>query len=338
MIKKFLIIRFSSIGDIVLSTPVFRCIKNQFPNAELHFLTKKSFKIVTASNPYIDRFFYFENEIDSLIEELKLEDYDYVIDLHKNFRSIKIKQALNKKTYSIDKLSVQKFFLTKLKINLMPGVHITQRCLNTLAPLGIKNDGLGLDYFIPDRDCVDENDLPTSHIAGFIGIVIGANHYTKKLPVHKLKDLCDKINYPIILLGGKEDAEIGEEVSAIDKIKIYNACGNFNLNESADIVRKSKLIISHDTGLQYIACAFKKPVLAIWGSTSPALDVEPYYGEIFMSQQKGFVYENIYLKLWCQPCSKYGTKICPLGHFKCMENQDIDAIVERVHSFVKRIN
>lgn len=331
MKKKFLIIRFSSIGDIVLSTPVFRCIKKQFPNADLHFVTKKSFKIVTASNPYIDQFFYYENDLNELINQLKVEEYDYVIDLHKNFRSIKITHALKKKTFTIDKLSAQKFLLTKLKINVMPRIHITQRCLNTLAPLGIKDDGLGLDYFIPDEDCIDLNELPTSHSAGYIGLVIGANHYTKKLPVHKLKELCNKINYPIILLGGKEDAPIGEEVSSIDEIKIYNACGKFNLNESADIVRKSKLIISHDTGLQYIACAFKKPLLAIWGSTSPKLDVEPYYGEVFMLHQQRPVYENIFLNLWCQPCSKYGTKTCPLGHFNCMEHQDINSIVKKVN-------
>lgn len=328
---KILIIRFSSIGDIVLSTPVFRCIKKQIEGSEIHFVTKRSFKIVTASNPFIDKFFYFENDLDELINELKIEDYDYVIDLHKNFRSIKIKHALKKKSYTIDKLSIQKFILTKLKVNIMPGVHITQRCLNTLASLGVKDDGLGLDYFIPDEDCVNENDLPTSHIAGYIALVIGASYYTKKLPVHKLIELCSKINYPIILLGGEEDAKTGDEIAKVNNIKVYNACGKFNLNESADIIRKSKLVISHDTGLQYIACAFQKPILAIWGGTSPELDVEPYYGKLFMSRQTEPIYENIYLKLWCQPCSKYGTQKCPLKHFNCMEHQDISLIVNKVN-------
>lgn len=328
---KFLIIRFSSIGDIVLSTPVFRCIKNQIPNAEVHFVTKLSFKMVTESNPYIDRFFYFENDLEGLIQQLKTEEYDYVVDLHKNFRSIRITQALKKKTYTIDKESVRKLILTKLKINVMERVHITQRCINTLAPLGIKDDGLGLDYFIPEKDRVTEDDIPTSHLAGFIAIVIGANYFTKKLPAHKLKELCRKIDFPVILIGGKEDSFIGEEVASVDKIKIYNACGKFNLNESADLVRKSKLVISNDTGLQYIACAFQKPILAIWGGTSPKLDVEPYYGSLFMNKRENPVFENIVLNLWCQPCSKYGTATCPLGHFNCMEKQDIDAIVQKVN-------
>ncbi|MEO9210880.1 MAG: glycosyltransferase family 9 protein [Ginsengibacter sp.] len=328
---KVLIIRFSSIGDIVLCTPVFRCFKNQIPYAEVHFLTKESFKIVTSSNPNIDKIFYYHKNINEIIEVLRKENYDYIIDLHKNLRSLKIVSSLKKKTYTIDKESTHKILLTKLKINLMRGVHITQRCLETVAPLGVKDDGLGLDYFIPEADRIKESDIPTSHTAGYIGLVIGASYYTKKLPVPQLQELCKKINYPIILLGGKEDRRAGLDVASVDTTKIYNACGKFNLNESADIVQRAKLIISHDTGLQYIACAFQKPILAIWGATSPKLDVEPYYGSIFMKQQTKPIYENIFLDLWCQPCSKYGSDRCPLGHFNCMKHQDIDGIVKKVN-------
>lgn len=328
---KFLVIRFSSIGDIVLASPVMRCLKTQLQDAEVHFLTKESFKVVTASNPYIDKFFYLDNNLDELIEQLKTEEYDYVIDLHKNFRSIKVAKSLKKKTLTIDKLSIQKTLLTKFHINIMPKRHITLRSLDTVKSLGIKDDGKGLDYFIPEKDHIQQSDLPTAHSAGFIAIVIGASYNTKKLPVHKLQELCSKLNYPIVLVGGKEDTAIGDAVAAIDDIRIYNACGKFNLNESADIIKKSKLVVSNDTGLQYIACAFNKEVLAIWGGTSPKLDVEPFYGSRFLSYQNNLPYENIIVpKLWCQPCSKYGQDKCPLGHFKCMEKQDIDSIVTKI--------
>ena len=333
---KILVIRFSSIGDIVLGSPVFRCIKRQMPGAEVHFVTKTNFKIVTASNPYIDKFFYFDKELSVVIAELKKEQYDYVIDLHNNLRSNKIKRALKKKCFTIDKLNVQKFLLTRLNVDIMPRVHITQRSLDTVASLNVFDDGLGLDYFIPKEDIVDQNDIPTSHSAGFIAVVIGANYFTKKLPVRKLQELCYKIDHPIILLGGKDDCATGDAVAALDPVKIYNACGKFNLNESADLVRQSKLVISHDTGMQYIACAFKKPLLAIWGGTSPKLDVEPYYGKLFMDQQSSPIYENIVLNLRCQPCSKFGTNTCPLEHFNCMEKQDIDAIVEKVNDRLRR--
>ncbi|MFL9484756.1 glycosyltransferase family 9 protein [Chitinophagaceae bacterium LWZ2-11] len=324
---KVLIIRFSSIGDIVLTTPAIRCVKLQL-NAEVHFLTKQSFKAVTEHNPYIDKFFYYKDNLKELIEQLKEERYDYVIDLHKNFRTMRIRMALKKaEVLSYNKESLQKFLLTKLGINTMSGRHITKRCLDAVAPLGVKDDGKGLDYFIAEKDIVKENDLPTSHLHGFIGIVIGASYFTKKLPVDKLQELCTQINHPIILIGGKEDAAEGDEIASIDPIKIYNACGKFNLNESADLVRKSKLIISHDTGMQYIACAFNKQVLAIWGGTSPKLDVEPYYGEAFTNLQKKSPYINyIVPNLSCQPCSNFGTKTCPKGHFKCMKLQNINAM------------
>lgn len=328
---KFLVIRFSSIGDIVLASPVLRCLKKQVLTAEVHFLTRASFRLVTIANPYIDRFFYYDDNLPEIIEQLKQEDYDYVIDLQNNFRSLKIKRALGKKSHTINKLNFEKFLLTKLRINIMPGRHITQRSLDTVAAFGVKDDGGGLDYFIPEEDRVKESDIPASHHAGYIAIVIGASYHTKKLPADKLKALCAGIRHPVILIGGKEDAAAGEEVAATDPGKVYNACGKFNLNESADLVRRSRLVISHDTGLQYIACAFNKQVLAIWGSTSPKLDVEPYYGKPFLAAQKELPYENIIRMppLKCQPCSKFGNKKCPLGHFKCMKEMDINYIVER---------
>ncbi|HRE51118.1 MAG TPA: glycosyltransferase family 9 protein [Flavitalea sp.] len=280
---KFLVIRFSSIGDIVLATPVVRCLKKQIITAEVHFLTKSSFRIVTESNPYIDKFFYYDDNLSGLITELKKEQYDYVIDLHNNIRSIKIKRALGVKYYTISKLNFRKLLLTKFRINIMPGRHITLRSLDTVKAFGVQDDGSGLDYFIPEKDRIKEEDLPASHLAGYIAIVIGASYHTKKLPPHKLKALCESIDHPIILVGGKEDREAGEYAAESDRIRIYNACGKFNLNESADIVRRAKLVISHDTGLQYIAAAFNKPILAIWGSTSPKLDVEPWYGSGYLS-------------------------------------------------------
>ena len=324
---KVLIIRFSSIGDIVLASPVIRCVKEQLPNTEVHFLSKKTFKAVTEANPYIDRFYYFSKDFDALLRELRKEKYDYIIDLHKNFRTLKIKKSLKAKSFTYEKESLSKFLLTKFNINTMSGRHITDRSLDTIIPLGIKDDERGLDYFIPSNINVSIADLPAPHQFGFIAIVIGASYHTKKLPVGKLQELCTKIDFPIVLIGGKEDAAHGVEIEKISPIQIYNACGKFSLNESAWLVKQSKLVISHDTGFQYIACAFNKKVLAIWGGTSPKLDVEPYYGkkQLPFSDEKMY-YNFLVPNLNCQPCSNFGTKKCPKGHFKCMKNQDIDLI------------
>ncbi len=330
MAKKILIIRFSSIGDIVLASPVFRCVKKQLPDAEVHFLTKISYKIVTAANPYIDKLFYFVDNLEELIIKLKDENYDHVIDLHNNIRSNKVKRALKKDTHTIDKLTYQKFLLTQLNIDVMPNRHITQRSLDAVLPLGVKDDGGGLDYFIAKHDEVKPDDIPTGHLAGYIVIVIGATYFTKRFPVHKIIELCDKIDHPIILLGGNDDVANGKIISETNPLKIYNACGKFNISESADIIRKAKLVVSNDTGMQYIACAFKRPVISLWGGTTPDLDVEPYYGSNFLSNQQKPIYENVVLNLKCQPCSKYGLNKCPLDHFNCMEKIDINQLLEKV--------
>ncbi|QEC67014.1 glycosyltransferase family 9 protein [Panacibacter ginsenosidivorans] len=324
---KFLVIRFSSIGDIVLTTPVMRCLKKQLPDAEVHFLTKKSMKAVTEHNPYIDKFFYFDKNLKELKQELKKEQYDYIIDLHKNFRTFSIKLSLRRKSFTYKKESIRKFLLTKFGINMMLKKHITQRSLETIYPLGIKDDHKGLDYFIAEKDVVPIDAIPLTHRFGFVAIVIGGSYFTKKLPIEKLQELCTKIEHPIILIGGGEDVWEAEQIEKVDTIKIYNACGKFNLNQSADLVRKSKLVISHDTGLQYIACAFNKPVLAIWGGTSPKLDVEPYYGNAYIASHPKFTYKNFLVEgLSCQPCSNFGTRSCPKGHFKCMKLQDVGTI------------
>ncbi len=322
-----MIIRFSSIGDIVLTTPVFRCLKKQLPNAVIHFVTKSNYKIVTESNPYIDKFFYLNDDLPAVIEDLKKENYDYVIDLHNNLRSLRIKKALKKKSYSINKLNVEKFLLTNLNINIMPAEHITERSLETVASLGVIDDGMGLDYFIPVKDTVRESEIPTSHSAGFIALVIAATYTTKKLPIHKLQELCLKIDHPVILLGGKEDFEEGEKIASVDNIKIYNSCGKFNLNESADLVRQSKLVISHDTGLMHIAAALQKNIISIWGNTSIVFGMYPFYGSKSVKQ-----FDVVEVKgLKCRPCSKIGYHKCPLEHFKCMENQDIDQLLKLIY-------
>ena len=329
---KILIIRFSSIGDIVLTTPVIRCLRNQVPDAEIHYLTKYSFRQVLASNPYIDRFFYLDNNWESLTEELKDEQYDVVLDLHHNLRTARLKKALKVKSYAFPKLNIEKWLYVNLKINRMPEVHIVDRYLETLRDLKVKNDGKGLDYYISENEEVSQKDIPHSHVAGYIAVVIGAAHSTKRMPVDRLSELCNKIEHPIILLGGPEDQSAGEQIASTDKIKIYNACGKFSLNESADLLRKSKFVITHDTGLMHIAAAFKKPIISIWGNTVPAFGMTPYYGYKPVSSALFEVKE-----LGCRPCSKIGYDICPKKHFKCMQMQDIDGIAKMAEEWAKSI-
>ncbi len=326
---------------------------------EIHFLTKYAYRKIVESNPYITKVHLLDESLTATISQLQLEGFDYIIDLHNNLRTAKIKRALPKApAFSFNKLNIEKWLLVNFKINKLPNVHIVDRYLDTLKNFNVVNDGMGLDYFIPKNELVKESDLPMSHQIGFIGVVIGAALNTKKLPPHKLKDLLLAINHPIILLGGPEDKIIGDELSAIDPHKIYNACGKFSLNESADLVRRSKLIITHDTGLMHIAAAFKKPIFSIWGNTVPEFGMNPYYGGNYELRIMNYEFqvkgkfqdvEKIKLKLpsamaqsskleaeslGCRPCSKIGFKKCPKGHFKCMELHDVKAIVKQAETLL----
>lgn len=333
---RLLFIRFSSIGDIVFTTPAIRCAKQQIPGVELHFLTKASMKAVTEANPYIDHFHYFDKDLNATIKDLKAFQFDYIIDLHRNLRTFQIQKALGVPSLSYHKLSLQKLLLTKLHLNYMPARHIVDRSLDTLSALGVVNDGKGLDYFIPKEATLPSNALPAAFQSGYIALVIGASYATKKLPVASLQALCHKIPYPIVLIGGKEDQAEGAAIEAINPIKIWNACGKFNLHESALLVKQSKTVISHDTGFLYIACAFHKKTVAIWGATAPALQVEPYYPtNMDSSKQNVWYYNAIVPNLPCQPCSNYGTKQCPQGHFACMKKQDLQSIADKAIAYFK---
>ncbi len=328
---KLLVIRFSSIGDIVLTTPVVRCIKQQRPDIELHYATKASFRAVVAHNPYIDKIHYLEDDLNVLTEELKKEKYDYVVDLHNNMRTARVKQALDTEAHAFPKLNVRKWLLVNFKMHVMPDKSIVERYFEAVKPLGIRNDGQGLDYFIPEQAQTTYNDIPMGHSAGFVACVIGGSYNTKKFPVEKWKEFCAQVPYPVILLGGPEDREEGQQIAAQDFVKIYNACGKFNLNESADLVRRSRVVVSNDTGLMHIAAAFKKTIISLWGNTSPDMGMFPYYG--FNNLQERVAPQSIIMEnkgLYCHPCSKLGYDRCPKKHFRCMKELNVEEMVANV--------
>lgn len=319
---KFLVIRLSSIGDIVLASPAIRCLKLQYPGAVVHFLTKSAFKAVSEANPHIDKFHYFDGDIGKLVKELQRENFDMIIDLHKNLRTFILRSRLRKPTLSYRKLSIQKLLLTRWGIDRMPDRHISQRSIDAVAALGVIDDGKGLDHFLPAGVTIPEGLIPTGIHGRYIALCIGASFDTKKLPVARLIQLCQKLDGPVVIVGGPEDVPAGDAIVHALPDRVINACGKCSLHQSALLVRDARLVISHDTGMQYIACAFQKPVLAIWGATSPKLKVEPFYGSAHPARHVNFLVPA----LPCQPCSNYGTKKCPKGHFDCMNKMDLDAI------------
>lgn len=324
---KILVIRFSSIGDIVLTSPVVRCLKKQL-NAELHYLTKNNFKSILSSNPNIDKLHLLENDLSATIASLQEEKFDYVIDLHHNLRSMRVKQKLGVPSFSFQKLNFNKWLLVNLKINRMPKQHIVNRYLQCVQKLGVIDDGFGLDYFIPPNDEVNVEEMFGLQAMQYIGLAIGAQHATKRLPYEKLLSFCNSATLPIVLLGGKEDHAMADKiVSNSTALKIYNACGKLNLNQSASVVKQAAVMVSHDTGLMHIAAAFQKKTVSIWGNTMPDFGMYPYRTEYFNAEVHN---------LPCRPCSKIGYASCPKGHFKCMNDQNIEGIQQAIQQFLQK--
>lgn len=333
---KILIIRFSSIGDIVLTTPVIRSIRRQYPDAEIHFLVKQSFKAVIEHNSNINVIHTLDKDLNETIETLKKIKFDYIIDLHKNLRTMRVKRAIDAPSFSFDKLNFRKWLYVNFKMHVMPDKSIVDRYFEGLGKLKLKNDGRGLDYFIPESLQTEQHDIPFGHWAGFVGCVIGGSFFTKKLPVEKWMEFVVLCPYPIILLGGPEDRAEGNEIAAVDNAKVYNACGKFNITESADLVKRASVVVSNDTGLMHIAAAFQKPIVSLWGNTTPEFGMFPYYGFNNLNQNVSPLSIILEVKgLDCRPCSKIGYDKCPRKHFKCMKEIDVAEMIEKVQQLWK---
>ena len=325
---KILVIRFSSIGDIVLTTPVLRALKEQIPSLELHFLTKSVFKSVVANNPNIDRVFTIDSSVSEVLLELKSEQYDYIIDLHKNARTLGLRIKLGRPVHTFPKLNWKKLLLVKVKKNFLPKLHIVERYFMAVAKLGVVNDNLPCEFYISEMDEVNLQEKFGLQNKSFVAIAIGAQFATKRMPLNKLKEIIEKIDFPIVLVGGPMDISFAESLlSMLPDQAIYSACGTYNLAQSASIVKQSKVLLTNDTGMMHIASCFELPIVSVWGNTVPAFGMYPYFPkhpELFSQHEVA--------GLSCRPCSKIGYQKCPKGHFNCMNQQDSSSISHEIKS------
>ncbi len=318
---KILIIRFSSIGDLVLTTAAIRCLKEEIPGCEIHLLVKPAYQEVLAANPHISYIHLYGENLEETLVELRAQQFDYVIDFQNNFRSARISKKLGKPVYKVRKHNIQKWLMVNLKMKKLKVPHFALRCIQTLKPLGITDDGKGLDYYY-NTPTLPPNIIPDKP---YYCIVMGGTHFTKRLPNSKVVELIEKIGKPVVLLGGKKEIDDAKWVEQKLYTKIYNCVGLLTLNQSALLIDKAVSVISNDTGLMHIAAALKKPIVSIWGNTTPQMGMTPYYGQETMPQ----LYSEV-MGLSCRPCSKLGKDSCPKKHFKCMIYQDLDKIAEFV--------
>jgi ADP-heptose:LPS heptosyltransferase len=323
---KILVLRFSSIGDIVLTTPVLRCLKQQLPGLELHVATRTPYADLVAHSPHVDKVHTLDDDLGDLIARLKAERFDHIVDLHHNLRTARIKSRLGVKSTSFPKLNIEKWLLVNFRVDRMPAVHIVDRYLSTVAHLGVKNDGQGLELFIPKDREVDLSTLPEQHRSGYVALAVGAAHSTKRMPAFKLKELAQRVAGPIVIIGGPDEVPLGREIADAVGARAFNATGKYDLLGSASLIRQARSVIAHDSGAMHVACAFQRPVVCVWGNTVPAFGMGPY--QPLHPEQ---VHNMEVPGLECRPCSKLGHDKCPKGHFNCMEKQDLGRIASLVN-------
>ncbi len=321
---KVLVIRFSSIGDIVLTFHALRCLREKHPNAEIHFLTKSTYAELLQASTFHDKTLFFEGDLMQTRCAIRAEKYTHIIDLHNNLRTRLLTAGIfGARIKRVDKLNLQKWLLTYFKLNKLPKRHLVDRYIFTFKDLGIKNDQNNTVFSIPKSAEIDLKHydlLPGS----FLAVVMGGQFATKKFPVASLIQVLTNCNLPIALLGGEDEkVEAQKLMAALPAKNIHSFCGELSLLSAASVVSKANRVLTNDTGLMHITAMFAVPIISIWGNTVPAFGMYPY-----RPSSENAVKIHQVSNLACRPCSKIGYQNCPKGHFDCMNKQDLNAIAD----------
>ncbi|MEM6763385.1 MAG: glycosyltransferase family 9 protein [Bacteroidota bacterium] len=330
MARKVLIIRFSSIGDIVLTSPIVRSLAHQEPDISIHYLTKPAFTSILQTNPHVDRVHALKPKLIDTLQELKQEKFDLILDLHHNLRTLIVKNFLGVKSYAFPKGNWEKYQMVKWKKKDISLPHIVERYADVLRPLGVRLDEQGLDFFISQEekvaaaDFLMENDFG-SYAKQFYALVIGAKHHTKRWPNTHVISLIHQLAQPVILIGGTGELADAEQIAkAVGRAPVLSAVGRTNLQVSAALLSMAQVVITPDTGMMHIAAALQKPIISIWGNTVPEFGMYPYKTRHATLEVQ---------ELGCRPCSKIGFDRCPKGHFSCM----VENTPERVQEAIRKI-
>ena len=303
-------------GDIVLTTPVIRALNQQL-KAKIDFLTKPQYVSLLEGNTYINRIFSLNDKVDFL----QKNKYDYVVDLQNNLRSWKIRNKIQTKSFVFNKKSLRRYLLIYFGIDLLKN-HVVDRYFATVASLNVVNDNQGLDFNVSSSIKPEFN---TSQ--SYIAWCVGGTHNPKKLSAKQITQVVSKLKIPVVLLGGNNDLDIAEEIiNNVECKSVYNFCGKLSVQESSYLIKKSKMLLTNDTGMMHIASALKMPIISFWGCTKPSLGFTPY-----MTDPSSI---KIISKRSAKPCSKHG-RHCKYGKNGCIKEIDPQLIYDSVLSLLK---
>ena len=341
--NKTLVIRLSSIGDVVLASPLIRVFRKQFPSAQIDFVVRKEYAELVRFNPNISTTIEFDadggfKELQLLKENIRQERYDLILDIHNSLRSRYLRFFSGaKKVVVIDKRIIARTMLVRFKKNFYRNiVSIADRYIETVKDYGVENDNRGLEIFITDkiRSNVSEK-LASFNLHRFekvIGFCPSAKHETKRWPAERFIDtgvqIAKKLNAKILLFGGIADGSLCQTiVHSINQVtgmeRASDLSGQFSLLETASAMEYCDIVLTNDSGLMHIAAAMKKKVIAIFGSTVREFGFFPVGTESVIVERNG---------LYCRPCSHIGRDSCPEKHFRCMKEIQVEEVIKSIHA------
>ena len=337
-LNRVLIIRFSSLGDIILLTPLFREIHKHFPGVRIDFLTSTTFEGVCANNPNINRIIALDRKegmtaLNRFISENPKDRYDLVIDAHRSLRSrllllkwLGIFSSLSQKTVLMNKRSFKRNVLLLTGINLMKNA-VSQReaYLDLIKPLTGSIELLSATELFPDKHekeraaaIINNHQLNGEKV---VALGPGASFQGKCWPRESFLELSEALQangYKVILLGSGEESEPAWILENSHK-KPLNLAGRLSFKETAAILEHCQLVVSNDSAVVHFAEAMKVPALAIFGPTVREFGYGP-----FLNQSR-----TIEIDLKCRPCSRNGKGRCTNKiQRQCLSDIRVDRVLK----------
>lgn len=324
--EKILLLRLSALGDVVLTSPLIRALRQRFPHARIDFVIKKDFAELVAHHPQLNAVHCVEPEhglrgLAQLGRQLRGARYEVVLDLHRNFRTRFLARACNAPRLGhYQKHLVRRWFFVKFKAATMQHVPpVAQRYLQAAAFLNLQDDGAGTELL---WNAVHEEEARRvlfeagwKEERALLCLAPGAGYFTKRWPVEYFAEVARHLlnvngDLQIAVLGGTQDRGLGAFIRAQAGARILDLTGRCSLLASAVVIKRSRLLLANDSGLMHVAEAVRTPVVALFGSTTRELGFFPYRAASHVIEHKN---------LSCRPCSHLGHRACPRGHFRCMK-------------------
>ena len=307
---RILVIRFSSIGDIVLTAPAVASLRQAIHGpCEIHYLTKANMAaVVEGFSALIDRVHTIEESTAEVQEALKGLNFDYVVDLHNNVRSRSIKRTLGLISFTVDKQNWAKWLLVR-GWRRTPVTSIVERYVEAFAG--------AFGAVVPEAwpALFEEGTAPAGLPATYAVLAIGATHAGKQLTPSLMQTIVDRSDVPVVLIGGSGDAE---RAKALKGSKATSLVGKTTLAESAAVLRGAQHVYAGDTGMMHLAAAMGTPVTSFWGCTRPSLGMAPWNP----AQGSAIIVPDA--QLGSSPCSKLGNR--------CRHANGCMAATEQVYS------